>query len=419
MKKFILLILLTLMLVPINCFAKDSSINLSTSSSSFTEGSTITVNVTIKSDVPIGYYEYTLDFDNNSLKLLNSNSYVVNRTNDSSTKKVNNTFKFKILKNNNSKISVSSYSIVSAKDEKNLSVEVNPLTLSSSNKTKSKDIYLKSLEVENYELNPKFDKKITNYTISIDKDIKKININAEAPDKNYSINGDGQYDLKGKDDSFDITVKDNNGNSKTYTIKVKINKGKEITIKIDDKKYLLISDSNSYKEIPTGFETKLITIDDNDINALYNENTKQTLVVLKDEDGNLELFLYDEEDNSYSKYEVLTFEKISIIPTNTDKTIKGYDKDKIKINEKDINCLRMSPNSRFVLIYGMNAEDGTKDFYSYDTENKTIQAYNDEIDSFYKNKEKSTKFLIIILAATSIFFGLLVIALAIKLSHKK
>lgn len=419
MKRFILLILLSLFILPINTLAKDSTINISTSSSSFNEGSTITVNVTIKSDIPIGYYEYTLDYDTNSLKLLNSNSYIVNRTNDSSTKKVNNSFKFKILKNNNSKISVSSYSIVSAKDEKNLSVEVNPLTLSNSDNKNKKEIYLKSLEVENYNLTPKFDKKTTTYTITVDKDIKKININAEAEDKNYSIDGDGQYDLKGKDDDFDVTVKDNNGNRKTYTIKVKVNKGKEITFKINGKQYLLISDSNSYKEIPNGFETKIITIEDNEINALYNENTKQTLVVLKDEDGNLELFLYDEENDSYSKYEVLTFEKVSIIPISTDKTIKGYEKDKIEINEKEIDCLRMDPNSRFVLIYGMNAEDGEKDFYSYDTERKTLQIYNTEINDYYKEKEKSTKILIIILAATSIFFGILVIALAIKLSHKK
>ena len=419
MKRFILLILFTLILIPVNCFAKDSTINISTSSSNFTDGSTITVNVTINSSVPIGYYEYTLDFDNSSLKLLNSNSYIVNRTNDANTKKVNNSFKFKILKNNNPKINVTSYSIVSAKNEKNLSVEVKPLTLNSKTKATNKDVYLKLLEVENYEINPKFDKKTTEYTVNIDKDIKKININAEAEEKNYTIDGDGQYDLKGKDDSFDVTVKDKNGNSKTYTIKIKINKEKEIKVKIDGKTYLLISDSNSYKEIPTGFETKLITIEDNEINALYNESTKQTLVVLKDEEGNLELFLYDEENNSYSKYEVLTFEKVSIIPTNTNKTIKGYQKDKIKINDKEVNCLRIDPNSRFVLIYGMNAEDGTKNWYSYDTENNTVQVYNDEIENLYKEKEKSTKTLIIILAATSIFFGILVIALAIKLSHRK
>ena len=118
MKRFILLILFTLILIPVNCFAKDSTINISTSSSNFTDGSTITVNVTINSSVPIGYYEYTLDFDNSSLKLLNSNSYIVNRTNDANTKKVNNSFKFKILKNNNPKINVTSYSIVSAKNDK-------------------------------------------------------------------------------------------------------------------------------------------------------------------------------------------------------------------------------------------------------------------------------------------------------------
>ena len=34
----------------------------------------------------------------------------------------------------------------------------------------------------------------------------------------------------------------------------------------------------------------------------------------------------------------------------------------------------------------MNAEDGTKNWYSYDTENNTVQVYNDEIENLYKEK---------------------------------
>ena len=103
----------------------------------------------------------------------------------------------------------------------------------------------------------------------------------------------------------------------------------------------------------------------------------------------------------------------------TDEVLKGYQKSTVTIDESEIDCLKLSGNSEFSLIYGMNAKNGDKGWYQYESISNTLQKYNDEIDSYYKDRDKSTRILIYILAGTSLFFGILVIVLAAKLSHRK
>lgn len=418
-KYLVSLLIIPLLLIPMVVNASDAKIKISSSESKLKVGNIIPVNVTITSNTSIGYYEYTLDYNSKALKLMNSNSYVVDSPNDNSTKKVSKDFKFKVLKDSNTKVSVRSYSITSFKGSKNISTSVEPLSLSgSSNSSSSSEVYLKSLSIDGAKLDPEFNKNTTEYKLILDNDISKITINAKANESDYDIDGTGEFEIASKD-KFEVTVSDEDGNSKTYTLKMDKTKAKEIKVKVDGKDYLLISDANSYKDIPNGFSSKKIKINDEEINALYNEKTEQTLVVLKDEDGNLGLFLYDEKENTYSKYEVITFEKVSFIPITYNKVKTGYKKDVVKINDVDVNCIKLNANGDYALIYGMNAENGDKGWYSYDIVNNTIQKYNKEIDDYYKEKENNTRKLIYILAGTSIFFGILVIILAIKFSNKK
>lgn len=417
-KLLIALLLMTLLVIP-NVNASDATIKITTNSTNFNPGNTITVDVTLKSSTPIGYYEYTLDYDTKSLQLLNSNSYVVNSPNDNNTKKISKSFKFKIKKKTNSKISVNSYSVVSFKGNKNLSVSVTPLTIgnTTSNSNKSNEVYLKSLEIEDGKLSPSFDKRVTKYTATLDGSKDKINIIAKPEKSSYEVKGDGEFDINDNDSKFEVEVTDDEGNSKTYTISLEANKN--IKVKVEGKEYILISDPSKFENIPEGFVKKKITINGQSITALYNEKTEQTLVVLKDDEGNMELYLYDKEKDSYTKYEVINFNKMSFIPIDTKETIKGYSKKKITIDGKEIECLKLSGNSEFSLIYGMNAKNGDKGWYSYESISNTLQKYNDEIAEHYTDREQSTRVLIYILAGTSILFGIMVIILAVKLSQKK
>ena len=66
--------------------------------------------------------------------------------------------------------------------------------------------------------------------------------------------------------------------------------------------------------------------------SLYNEVTKLTLLGLKDEEGNIKLYLYNKNDNSYKEYNEISFEKIKILPLDIDKKFdNSYKQKNIKI----------------------------------------------------------------------------------------
>ncbi|NLL01457.1 MAG: cadherin-like beta sandwich domain-containing protein [Mollicutes bacterium] len=83
---------------------------------------------------------------------------------------------------------------------------------------KSANFYLKTLEIDKYEL--KFSKKVKVYYLPIKKSTKKLNINATAEDKKATVNIIGNEDLK-EGSIVKILVKAENGSKFTYQIHIK------------------------------------------------------------------------------------------------------------------------------------------------------------------------------------------------------
>lgn len=95
------------------------------------------------------------------------------------------------------------------------------------NKEKSNNKYLKSILIENYEID--FSKETKNYNISITKDIDKLNITALPEDSNASVEIIGADNLKENNYKVSIRVKAENGEEETYYINAKIQENKEET----------------------------------------------------------------------------------------------------------------------------------------------------------------------------------------------
>ena len=79
---------------------------------------------------------------------------------------------------------------------------------------------LKSLSVSAGSLSPNFSSGTTNYSVSVGEDVSSININAEAEDGTAKVSGTGNKSLKYGSNKFNISVKAENGSTKTYTIDV-------------------------------------------------------------------------------------------------------------------------------------------------------------------------------------------------------
>lgn len=418
MKKY-LFIIITLLLFPIAVHAQDSTINIETATKNISVGNNITINVNIQSNKSIGYYEYTLDYDNSKLKLLSGNPYTMDKPNSNNTKKVTKTYKFKVLKSGSTKISVKSYIVTSFEKDENLSVKVNPLTIKTNKSSSNIDSnYLSSLEIEGYKLSPTFSKDNTDYVLKINKDIDSITVKATPENSSATIEGTGKRALNPGENKIDITVKNSKGEDLTYSILIIVNDENPIKIKIDNQDYTLIKNINAL-DIPEGYKIVKIKIGNNTIKALYSDITKYTLVGLKDENNNISLYIYDQDNDSYTPYNEIKLSEIRFLPLKTNETLKEYEKYNETINNIDVECYKISSYSNYCIIYGMNLNTGEKGWYSYNNKEDTIQKYNTDITAYYEEKINSTKILIYILAGTTLVFGISTIVLAIKKSKRK
>ena len=420
MKKYLFLISLFLLMPSIVYANNSATIDITSSKENVSVGDTITTTVTINSDTPIGYYSYTLDYNPNKLKLLSASSYIVDSPNNNNTKKIKKDFKLKVIDKGTSKISVKSYAITSFSDENKINVKINPVTINTEGliSTYSNNNYLSTLKIDNYKLNPTFNKKTLNYKLNLNSDIEKINIVAKAESDKSSVTGDGEISLLEGENKVEITVTSESGKEKIYTILITVKDENPIKVKINDKEYTLVKNISAL-EIPEGYKAVKIKIDSKEVGALYSDITKYTLVGLKDENGNIRLYIYDEENNTYTLYNEIVFNKISFLPLKTNETLEGYQTYNETINKVDLECYKLSSNSDYCIIYGMNINTGEKGWYSYNKKEESIQKYNNELFNVNNEKIKNSKILIYILSATTLIFGITTITLAIKKTKTK
>ena len=417
MKKY--LFIFACMFLPLSVNAQTANIDITSSKTNANVNDNITVSANVNSSTAIGYYEYTLDYNHSVLRLTSGNPYNVEKSNNNTSKSFKKEFKFKVIGSGTSKITAKSYVITNSKND-NLDVKVNPVTInaSGSNRSSSSNNYLSSLEVEGYRINPSFNKNTTNYELKIEDDISEINVKAKAEDENATITGDGKQTIKDGQNKIEIVVISENGEEKTYNILVNLNKTETIQVKIDDKNYTIIKSLNDI-DVPSSYKLDKIKINNEDVEVFYSDVTKLTLVALKDEQGNVSLYVYNADNNTYSPYNVINIDKLSFLPVKTDKKFKNYSLYTETINNIDLDCYKLSSSSDFCIIYGINLKTGEEDWYTYSLKENTIQKYNYELEKHYDEKLKNTRVLIYILSATTLLFGITTIVFAVKSNKKR
>jgi len=86
--------------------------------------------------------------------------------------------------------------------------------------TKSDNANLGKLILDTEGLSPEFDKNITDYYLIVDLTVEKLNIEAYPEDESAIVMIDGNTDLQEGENTINITVKAEAGNTKTYVINV-------------------------------------------------------------------------------------------------------------------------------------------------------------------------------------------------------
>ena len=300
-----LFIFLTLILIfPLHIFASSASINVSSSVSKVVVGKTFNVTVKISSSEVLGSWEWTIDYDKRKFKLLSGQQTVADYGNGSK-KTSSYTYSFKAIASGSGNISVKSYGGYTWNENKlNISKNtktIKVITQSELEASYSKNNDLSHLEIKGYKIEPDFDKNVTEYKVQVDANTEEIEIDARKDDSRAIINGEGKKNVTEGENKFEITITAENGSTKTYTVIVNVTDPNPIEININDQKYVVVK-RESNLEAPANYESKEIQINDTSVPALYNELNDITLVGLKDSEGNINLYIYDEKENKYTRY---------------------------------------------------------------------------------------------------------------------
>lgn len=424
--KVILISLFCLLVIPKTVFAASGKINVS-GTSTVVVGNNVTVTVTLSSSTLIGSWEMSLNYDKNYLQLRSatseSNGIRMAASTATGVKSKSYTFTFKTLKKGSTSVSVGGYLAYAYADLSEISLssnskKINIITQAELEASYSKNNNLASLGVEGFTLTPEFNANTLEYSVIVPEDTKNVNITGTVQDKKASITGIGVQQVNQGNNKFLVTVKAENGSEKTYTINVDVKDENPIEVTVGDKKYTVVKIKENLP-IASLYNEYSIKINEFDIPAYKNDYTGLVLVGLKDNEGNISLFIYDDENNSYKEYSELKSSQITIYPLKPEENIEGYKKGNVKIQDIDVEGFYLNEDSDFFVIYGVNVETGDKGFYMYDKKMQTLIKYNDELSSLLSEKIKLYTYIIIGFISLSVVMLIIIIVLVCKKGKKK
>ena len=284
----------------------------------------------------------------------------------------------------------------------------------STKKDLSSDNTLSSLSIDGVNLEPAFNKNTTSYNVNLEAGVTKINVKATPNDKSAQVTGIGEIEVSEGNNNIEVVVTAENGSTKTYTITANVKEYDPINVKVENSKYTVVRNIKNVTA-PNGYEETKIKIKGEEVPAFKNKTTGYTLVLLKDDKGNQNFYIY--KDKKYILYKEYTFNKIILYPMELKKVPKGYKKTKITFNDDKIIAYKKNKKSNYALIYGMNVETGKKHIYMYDKEEDTLQIYNDELNDVSDEKIEQYKMLIAGLSGLSVLLFLILIIVIMK-NHK-
>lgn len=425
-KKFFMAMLIGL-LFPCIVNAASGSINIA-SSSTVVVGNKVTVTVTISSGTKMGSWQMSLNYDKSYLQLTNSTArdggtFMIDYAEDPGVLKKTYTFTFKTLKSGTTKLSVDGYRAYVSSDLSALNLSANTkqiriITQAELEASYSKNNNLSALEVEGFTLTPEFKTDILEYSVVVPENTKEVNIKATVQDKRASVNGIGTQAVNPGANKFSVVVRAQSGAEKTYVINVEVKDENPINVAVNGKNYTVVKIKENLPAASLYTETT-ININGFEIPAYKNDNTNLVLVGLKDEEGNISLYIYNKDKNEYQEYNEIGVNKITIYPLTSNEEIKGYKKDTITINGVKVDGYYYTKDSDYVIIYGINVETGDKGFYMYDKKMQSLIKYNDEYIIDLNKKIELYSYIIIGFSGVFILMIIIMIALAKKKSGKQ
>ncbi len=289
----------------------------------------------------------------------------------------------------------------------------------SSTSKKSSDATLKSLEIEGITLSPEFKSTTLEYSASSDAGVEKVNIKATPNDPKANVSGVGEVSVSEGANKLEIIVAAEDGSTKSYIINLNVKEYDPITIRIGKKNYTVV---RKFKDLPEVdlFEQSQVEISDEKVDGYYNEKLNIYLIGLKDEEGNIALYTYDDLKKDYVEYRWITVGGITLYlkePKNKKENFKKYT---TTIRNTKTDIYKIKNKEKIGLIYGTNVATNHTGYYLYDSKEETLARYYDEEVKIYKDRiENYRNYLMILMGIISSIIIISVIISLIKTKRRR
>lgn len=403
-KKYLLIIFFAIspfFLSTIDTYAATGTVTMTINKSQIVVGNTVTYTVTVKapSNKKLGVFQYYLSYDSSKLSLTSGESSGAPVFTGSETSKTY-TFKFKAKKSGTATVKFNISGGYTFDQEvlsfSSPSKSVTIITQSQLEASYSKNNNLSNLSVTGKSISPSFNKNTLTYSLEVENDITSINVSGKKEDSTASVSGFGTHQLSEGLNKIEIKVTAQNGSSKTYILNVTRKELSPIIVEVNGNSYNVVRKKELITSPNSNYKDSTVTINDEEVPSFINEITNITLVGLKDKDGNISLYIYD--NDSYKPYREFTFEGMIVTEDIAPSIPFNFNEIKISIDNKEITAYQKNDNSNFYLLYATNISTGKSDFYQYDSKENSIQLFNKapyiEMESL-ENKNKEYGYIII------------------------
>ena len=415
MKKKLSLIIVLLLTAFIGLFKLNASSGyfmVTTSRNNVVVGNEFYVTVTASSDARIGSLEFSISYDSSKVKLVSGDPVVVRPIEGLHSSSYY--YTFQAIASGSSVVTVKSYNMGDLDTESFMSVSagsetITAITQADLEASYSKNNNLSSLSINSYELKPAFSVDTLEYTVSVPSEVTKVVISGEVEDNYASASGFGEFEVSEGENKFEITVTAQNGSTKTYSIKVNVEDNNPIETSIDGITYTVVKRASTINSPSSSYTAKTIKINGQEVPAFYSEITSYTLVGLKDKEGNINLYIYDEKNNKYTLYKEVKTSSIILYLTETKEVPKFYKKTKIKLNDEEVVAYQYENRKDYYIVHGVNIENNEEGFYLYDIENNSVTKYNDDLLLELLERNENYLMIIMLLGAETLVVTLILL----------
>lgn len=402
--------------------AATGSISITTNKSTVVVGDSVKFTVTVNSPKNMAALQYDISYNSAMLNLTSGNSSDAPVFSGDGIKKKTYTFTFKAKKSGTATMTFNAVGATMVGEEEikftSKSKSVKIITQEQLEASYSKNNNLSKLGVEGYSLSPSFSPSITSYTVNLPANTETIKVTGTKADSSASVEGLGTKSVEDGSNTIKIVVTAENGSTKTYTINAIVEELDPINVTVDDKEYTVVRKAKLLEAPSSDFIASTTKLNDHDIPTLFNEKANMTLVGLKDSEGNINLFIY--KNNTYTKYNQYTFDKVTL--HILDKEITDYvKKEDIELINTNIVSIPKTDNNKittYILkddkynyFYAINLENGKENIYRFDKEENTVQRHEfvEEQPIVVTEEDKTTYQYIIIGLLAFIFLTYLII----------